>query len=85
MNDQMRAEFEASVTERYGKQHAGAFDRFIDGDYKRPSIANLWWAWQASRAAIVVELPQAFEGDDFKMYDGAELIAAIQSAGVSVK
>jgi hypothetical protein len=41
--------------------------------------------WVASRAEVVVELPQPFEGDDFKMYDGAELRKAIESAGLTVK
>jgi hypothetical protein len=89
MNDQMRVEFEAAVTERYGKQHEGAFDRFIDGDYKRPSMMNLWWAWQASRAAVVVELPEDWEPVSEKDEGAREMrdacVDAIQSAGVSVK
>jgi hypothetical protein len=41
--------------------------------------------WVASRRELVIELPQPFEGDDFEMYDGAELKAAIEAAGVTVR
>ena len=29
----------------------------IDGDYGHPTVQIAWQAWQASRAALVVELP----------------------------
>jgi|GEM_PF-6984396 len=41
--------------------------------------------WLASRREAFIELPQPFEGDDFEMYDGAELKAAIEAAGVTVR
>ena len=41
--------------------------------------------WLASRRELVIELPLPFEGGDFKMYDGAELKAAIEAAGVTVR
>ena len=31
----------------------------IDGDYGHPTVQIAWLAWQASRAALVVELPGA--------------------------
>lgn len=48
----------------------------------KQQMANVW---VASRRELVIELPQPFEGDDFEMYDGAELKAAIEAAGVTVR
>lgn len=89
-NEKMREEFELAVTERFGKQHDGAFDRFINGDYKRPSIMNLWWAWQASRAALCVELPQvgicAMTNDLIGYTRGIrDCRSAIESTGVRIR
>ena len=82
-NEKMREQFQIAVTERFGKQHNSAFDRFINGDYKRPSIMNLWWAWQASRAALCVELPSSSPGSDgYPKYDAIAVISAIESTGV---
>lgn len=33
----------------------------IEGDYGHPTVQIAWQAWQASRAALVVELPQKRE------------------------
>lgn len=44
----------------------------------------LWEGWQASREAVVVHLPQPFVGDDFTMYDGKEICAAIEAQGLKV-
>lgn len=48
---------------------------------------ELWQAWQASRAALVVELPAQWSNqcyDDEIMFSG-QVIDAIDSAGVSYK
>ena len=50
------------------------YERFVES----------WVCWQASREAVVVELPQPFEGDDFTMYDGKEIRAAIEAQGLKV-
>ena len=34
----------------------------IEGDYGHPTVQIAWQAWQASRAALVVELPGAIWG-----------------------
>ena len=52
MSEQMRKEFEA-----FAKPHTYSL-KMIDGEYAAASTALLWQCWQASRQALVVELPQ---------------------------
>ena len=85
--DKARAEFEAAITEH---QAANGFDpvtffRADNGEYSDPTLNAGFWAWQESRRKLVIDLPQPFEGDDFIMYDGAEMKAAIEAAGLTVK
>lgn len=43
-----------------------------------------WKGWQASRAAIVVKLPNSFHDKyDQYVYDGSELELSLDEAGVS--
>jgi len=58
MSEQMRKEFE----EWFKKSHTGNVQQ-IDGEYTHGATERLWQAWQASRAAIVVELPDWSEYD----------------------
>lgn len=60
-NNKMRAEFEAALTKQ------AAEDGFAkpslrrnknNGDYVDPFEQAAWWGWQASREAVVVDLPQ---------------------------
>lgn len=66
--DKARAEFEAAyMRELVGDSSAGAdmwLERGSDGEYRSYRARGAWWGWQASRASVVVELPQvvAFEG-----------------------
>ena len=59
--NKMRAEFEAAYaaksTARNGRFYPEVLTRGDDGDYVIPSVQSAWWAWQASREAVVVELP----------------------------
>ncbi len=41
-----------------------------------------WLAWQASRASIVVELP---EMEDFELLDGYKVRESLRSIGLSIK
>lgn len=61
----------------------------IDGEYVHGATERLWQAWQASRAAIVVKLPNLFDGSpdnatyyDY-MYRKSEMEKALDDAGVS--
>lgn len=60
--EQMREEFETLYAEEIseGSEIVTAEDvkKVRDGDsYMVPILAGSWWAWQASRAAVVVKLP----------------------------
>ncbi|WP_288076495.1 hypothetical protein [Pseudomonas sp.] len=48
-------------------------------------VETAWWAWQASRQAVVVELPRQhfeFEGDTAPEMFSAEVIKAIEAQGL---
>jgi len=60
----------------------------VDGEYVHGATERLWQAWQASRAAIVVKLPNLFDGSpdnatyyDY-MYRKSEMEKALDDAGV---
>lgn len=64
-------------------------DKFdVDGEvyYKSPDIQGQWNAWQASREAIEIELPEADIGYEMMEYYGPQqVIEAIEQAGLKVK
>ena len=53
------------------------------GDYENPIVHHAWWAWQASREAVVVVLPDPNEVHDSGDYC-AEAIDAIEAHGLKV-
>ncbi|WP_346399941.1 hypothetical protein [Pseudomonas syringae] len=92
-NDKMREEFEAACTkhaiEAGYPEHDHGFDRHSEDRncYSDTHTQAAWWAWQASREALVIELP-----DQYKYADPGEAVhaisdcrAAIEAAGVKVK
>lgn len=54
MTDKMREEFEAAVLSEYPNQNMG---KFATGEYQSTTIEHCWWAWQKSREALVITLP----------------------------
>ena len=61
MSEKMRDGFESwclanGYTLRPAETNCGII---IEGDYGHPTVQIAWQAWQASRAALVVELPGA--------------------------
>ena len=78
MNEQMRKEFEA-----FAKPHTYSL-KMIDGEYAAASTALLWQCWQASRQALVVELPDWDDYDTTRQYMDAVTHKLIQ-LGVEVK
>lgn len=93
--DRMRVEFEAWAKRTLGGDHrTNDMGEYINEDWEYP-----WWAWQAARAAMVVELPKQagldkpFIGmpmDEMKADNSYNLAlsrcrAAIEAAGVKVK
>ena len=90
-----REEFEAWYLNRnyrdfqdLGKQ---CLEKLPDGDYLRSAPSISWAAWQASRAAAVVELPQLSKPTPWESTDNAwnnaikACAKAIQAAGIPVK
>lgn len=65
----------------------------VDGSYMRDAVRDKWEAWQASRAAIEVELPSLKQTDSGERYVWSDAvynfkedaIAVIESAGLKVK
>lgn len=58
MSEEMRAEFEAWVKSFIGVSWLTR-DKLRDGEYSDDGTQFMWDAWQASRAALVVELPDS--------------------------
>lgn len=62
-NDKMRDEFEAWVAERAANTSTGFYPQLIrrsvldDGVYMISWVDSAWEGWQASREALVIELP----------------------------
>lgn len=52
----------------------------IDGDYGHPTVQIAWQAWQASRAALVVDLPEKAA-----LMSSSSVYAALDNAGVGYK
>lgn len=93
MNEKMRAEFVHAFIERLGFGPMAASSN--------PDAAQMFeaaeWAWQASRAALLIELPNRFAEKYQDYYDDVEggcfnearyindLTAVIEAAGVKVK
>lgn len=50
----MREQFEAWVLANWPEQSVA---RFTTGEYQGYTVEHCWQAWQASREAVVVELP----------------------------
>ncbi|MNJ28178.1 hypothetical protein D3C77_227070 [compost metagenome] len=53
--NKMREQFEAWVLREHPSQNMG---RFTDGEYQSTTVQHCWLSWQASREAVVVELPE---------------------------
>lgn len=63
--------------------------RYENGNYSHLATRHKWDAWQASRAAIEIELPEPCSPGDFCVdiptQAHHEVIEAIESAGIKVK
>lgn len=80
--DDMKAAFE----KWFKSKHEGQMIT-KGSEYSEPITQLMWSAWQASRAAIVIELPEPFDFDHSKalVYDMDETIEAISYYGIKVK
>ena len=80
----MREEFEAWLIDR-AEDSTGFILPDMEPNYDNPEIAAMLDAWQASRQALEVELPESFEMDDFEAYDAPDVIESIRAAGIHIK
>lgn len=103
MSDLMREEFETAMAEMLTRDTADtvtALDLMNcrDGnEYKSHVLSSAWWAWQASRERLVIELPDRFDEhyqDYYEDVDGGcfnegryinDVHAALTAAGVKYK
>ena len=63
MSDLMREEFEQAVVNMHVShgvppEDAVAFLEIGSNGYRSVSTKSAWWAWQASRERLVIELPE---------------------------
>ena len=84
MTDKAREEFELALN----SYMLGFADLTVDdaGDYVDVATLGAWWGWQASRAALVVELPHSWETycgstEEFVMYAN-DVEDMVKSAGL---
>lgn len=75
----MREEFEAWHHAEFGYVIAEEDDPAQDGQ-----CAERWKTWQASRAALRVDLPRVIFDEDLQAYRD-ECVEALQQAGIEVK
>lgn len=70
MNDKMREKFESAYVEGLVQRCGEGFrstalysltEKRPDGEYQNYTDFIAWWAWKASRAAMVIELPPIWE------------------------
>ncbi|HEI9848843.1 TPA: hypothetical protein SLN67_001852 [Serratia marcescens] len=91
--DKLREEFEAEFKRRNCNVPASRIKTMLelynygteenpDWDYYSLDARHAFEWWQASRASIVVELP---EMEDFELLDGYKVRESIRSIGLSIK
>lgn len=97
MSDLMRDEFEKAVVSMHVSQgvppeDAAAFLEIGSNGYRSVITKSAWWAWQASREYLVIELPAdahlSRDGLDEHYLAGDmrdQIVESIHAAGVKTK
>lgn len=80
----IREEFEAWHLAKHGYITRGNED-LGEGAYGQGQCSQRWEVWQASRAALKVDLPECFDKRDVEGLDYDLVVAALQQAGIEVK
>ena len=82
MNDKMREEFEAWIKTEFD----GCMPRRKGKVYLSLYVNGAWKAWQASRAALCVELPKYYSTDSIGLaYCADAVVDSLDAAGVRYK
>lgn len=76
MSDKMREEFE-----RWARNNGISISR--ESFFSDPLCIAAWQAWQASRQALVVELPVDFVCEYGNVFDSAGVRLSLTEAGIS--
>ena len=79
MSEKMREEFEGWVKSFIGESWLTK-DKLRDGEYSDDGTQFMWDAWQASRASLVVELPEKAA-----LMSASSVYSSLDDAGVSYK
>lgn len=74
MSDLMREEFEKAVVNMHVShgvppEDAASFLEIGSNGYRSVSTKSAWWAWQASRECLVIELPKPCVWDNDGGFD----------------
>ena len=90
MSDKMREEFEVWVILEAGNHEYPYMDRvtakFPDGSYLTTWVDSAWIGWQASRAALCVELPKRYSTDSIGLaYCADAVVDSLDAVGVRYK
>ena len=83
MTDKMREEFEAAVALEAKEPVLAVYLSRRDDTYSTSTLHFAWWAWKASREALVIELPDE-DGMQGHLW-APDVVAAMEAAGVKVK
>ncbi|ELY6201970.1 hypothetical protein SNQ28_000649 [Cronobacter malonaticus] len=87
--DKSREQFEAAIKQKFGDLIDQRVCKNSDGDYMAWDMQVAWWAWQASRAAIEIELDdKVMVEDEFDKGHNCAIdycAEAIRAAGLKVK
>lgn len=79
--DKSREQFEAAIKQKYDDLIDQRVCKNGDGEYMAWDMQVAWWAWQASRAAVEIEIPEVLD-----YWLGREGFAeSIRAAGLKVK
>lgn len=89
--NKMREQFEAWISSYIGSTWLGRNDHQMD-EYIDENAQFMWEAWQASREAVVVELPEVQSDmidqvggeQEVRYYPQMALITAIEAQGLKV-
>ena len=79
----MREEFEAAVALEAKEPVLAVYLSRRDDTYSTSTLHFAWWAWKASREALVIELPDE-DGMQGHLW-APDVVAAMEAAGVKVK
>ena len=82
-NDKMREEFEVAVALEAKEPVLAVYLSRRDDTYSTSTLHFAWWAWKASREALVIELPDE-DGMQGHLW-APDVVAAMEAAGVKVK